>query len=116
MIASHLRYVAGPLDVQWCCYSNGRPAILLTHRGLPACKPSVNLPEAELAIDEIAIKDYAENEGAAATLVHAGIIEPRPLRILHTRHVQFQIYRLTPIAKLALRVAAGGPAIDEELN
>lgn len=70
---------------KWLCkpemakYQGGNPAMRLIGVDLPeydhlVAVASVNLPG--LAIDEIAIKDYSENEGMYKTLLDAGLILP----------------------------------------
>lgn len=67
----------------WICrvrqgqYDNGRVALQLidAEDGSPIAKATVNLPDVPLADDEVAIKDYSENEGMKASLIEAGIIE-----------------------------------------
>ena len=48
-----------------------------------------------LAKDEVAIKDYSENEGVEKTLRHANVIEQKPLRTVKSGFVNVNIYRLT---------------------
>ena len=44
--------------------------------GSPVAVATVNLPELALAADEVAIKDYSENEGILALLIAAGVVSP----------------------------------------
>lgn len=64
--------------LQWARYGNGRVALRLVdaETGEPMAVASVNVPEVALEDDEMALKDYAENEGLFDDLVHAGIVEP----------------------------------------
>ncbi len=86
---------------EWPCiirklhYSNGRVALELIHAvdGDPIARASVNLVEESMAPDEIAIKDYAENEGMLSTLIEAKIIST-PLRFVTNGFVQFPICKL----------------------
>ncbi|MCA9178404.1 MAG: hypothetical protein KDB14_28280 [Planctomycetales bacterium] len=39
-------------------------------------RATVHLPGAELAEDELLVKDYAENEGVLEALIAAGLVEP----------------------------------------
>ena len=48
-----------------------------------------------LAKDEVAIKDYSENEGVEKTLRHANIIGQIPLRTVKSGFVNVNIYKLT---------------------
>lgn len=77
---------------QWKCfielakYSNNRLAIQLVSAeenvedglflGEHITTSTVNLPNVDLAEDEIIIKDYSENEGMAQALQDAGYISP----------------------------------------
>lgn len=57
---------------------NGRLAIELVDQadGEPVAAATVNLPGARLATDEVAIKNYAENEGLLEVLLSAGVVSP----------------------------------------
>jgi len=55
-------------------YSNGRTAIQLINRGAPYAIASVNLPYEDIKDNEIAIKDYSENQGMLLSLQKAGIV------------------------------------------
>jgi len=57
-------------------YCNGRTALGLTEvdTGEPFATATVNLPEINLAQNEIAIKNYSENEGILQVLIDAGVI------------------------------------------
>ena len=67
---------------QWDCflkvgmYGNGRVA--LTLQDVYTCHPvahcTLNLHDDRLAYDEIAIKNYAENEGMLEALISAGVV------------------------------------------
>lgn len=54
-------------------YSNGRLAVSLVdiNEG-PFCHITINIPEAELADDEVIIKNWSENEAIYYTLREAG--------------------------------------------
>lgn len=67
---------------EWDCellfrqYGNDRTALqLFSQTEGPIAVATVNIPEIELASDEVIIKDCAENEGMLATLVAAGVVE-----------------------------------------
>lgn len=64
-------------------YPNSRTAILLVDMsdGSPYCKATVNVPDADLAPDEVFIKDYSENKGVYDALLNAGVISPSIDRI-----------------------------------
>jgi hypothetical protein len=57
-------------------YGNGRTAIQLfiEETGEPMATASVNLPDVELTSDEVAIKNWSENEGILDILVDAGVV------------------------------------------
>jgi hypothetical protein len=79
-------------------YNNGRPAIILedlTDLSTVAVA-SVNIPDELLEEDEIAIKDYSENEGMLECLVNAGVVS-QPTRHCMTDFV------LVPICKLLIK-------------
>ena len=68
----------------WTCnlvrrrYRNGRTALQLVDAedGEPVANATVNLPEVDLAEDEVLVKDCSENEGMLAALTAAGAVEP----------------------------------------
>ena len=55
----------------------GRNYLLLidAETGEEVCRASVNLPDAKLAENQIAIKDWSENVGMLKILVDAGIVK-----------------------------------------
>ncbi|MFL5766079.1 MAG: hypothetical protein ACJ77K_19195 [Bacteroidia bacterium] len=67
---------------QWNCevelgeYPNGRKAIQLFDKktGDYVLVASINIPDEELSVEEIIIKDYSENSGIMAVLINAKII------------------------------------------
>ena len=69
------------MHVQWGRYPNGRVALQLVDEEGPVATATVNVPEAELAADEVCIKDYAENAGVLDLLVLMGVVEPTGRRI-----------------------------------
>jgi len=76
-IPSYLRYApAKSLTLEQHHYSNGRLAIraIDCDTGEPIATLTVNVPEIELAEDEVLIKDYAENEGALESLLQANLV------------------------------------------
>jgi len=79
-------------NVTYAKYGNGRLAIVLvdstTHQTI--AKATLNLPDEELASDEVAIKDYAENETMLEALMDAGIIS-QPIRHAHTGYITVPI-------------------------
>ena len=66
----------------WSCklhrgsYDGGQTALWLTDSFTkePIAKCTVNLPGDNIAPDEVAIKDYSENEGMVDALVAAGVV------------------------------------------
>ena len=69
------------MEIQWGRYPNGRVAIRLFDEEGPYATATVNVTEAELAADEVAVKDYAENDGIMALLQAMGIAEPTGRRV-----------------------------------
>jgi len=74
-----IQFLSEPCTLAFAKYQNGRVGILLYSRvGEPMGKATVNLPGVPMAEDEIAIKNYSENEGMLESLTAAGIVsEPR---------------------------------------
>jgi hypothetical protein len=62
--------------ISFAKYSNDRIAIQLfdVEDGQPIATASVNLPDEPMAADEVAIKDYSENEGMFNVLRQADVI------------------------------------------
>lgn len=83
-------------DAKFARYGNGRVAIKLidvNDESLVAVA-SVNLDDGvEMAADEIAIKDYSENEGMLAAMIAADIVS-EPLRYESTGYVTVPICKL----------------------
>ena len=79
-------------------YENGNLALqgFLTD-GEPWAKYSVNMGT-PLPDDQIAIKDWSENEGVEDVLIYANIIEAEPICLLHNGFIEAPVYRLTPFA------------------
>ena len=69
------------MHVQWGRYPNGRVAIQLMDEEGPVATATVNVPEADLAADEVIVKDYAENAGVLDLLVLMGVATPTGRRI-----------------------------------
>jgi hypothetical protein len=86
---------------QWDCvvafaqYGNKRTAIqlLAADDNTPIAVASVNLPDEPMEADEIAIKDYSENEGMLDCLVKAKIVST-PLRFVESGWVTIPICHL----------------------
>lgn len=81
--------------VEIFAYRNKRKAIQLTVKetGEPMATASVNIPEIEMSEDEVAIKDYAENEGVLMALVAANVISA-PVRFLTNGIVRIPICKI----------------------
>lgn len=65
-------------------YSNGRTALQLTDEtdGESVVMATVNIPEyADMASDEVIIKNYSENEGIKEALELQGVIGPAILEL-----------------------------------
>lgn len=88
------------MQVQWGRYPNGRVALQLVDEEGPVATATVNVPEAELAADEVWINDYAENVGVLHLLVLMGVVEPTGRRI-PTGFVDVPVARL-PAGKRSL--------------
>jgi hypothetical protein len=58
-------------------YDNGRPALVLVDAedGSPIATATVNLPDVPLGRNQVAIKDWSENEGVLDALVAAGVVK-----------------------------------------
>lgn len=58
-------------------YFNRRTAIqlIIADTGEPFCVLSVNIPECELELDEVLIKTWSENEGAARVARNSGLFQ-----------------------------------------
>lgn len=76
--------------------SNGRIAISLVDEETweDVATASVNLADEFIEANEIAIKDYSENDGMYKALVEAKIVEFPPLRYAQTSHVTIPICKL----------------------
>lgn len=95
------RYIPpGPLKL--ARFENGRAALIVGSNYSPPdniARLSVNLPHEELAADELALKDYSENEGTLRALLSIGAVA-EPHRLLQSGHVAFPVCRLLlPVAE-----------------
>lgn len=90
------RFCQGIVRFVPATYENGNKALQLidAETGEPMMRPSINLG-IEVGSTEMAIKDYAENEGAWQALVQVGFIHPAPLRHMNSGHVRIPIACLT---------------------
>lgn len=92
------KYDSSPTDVLLHCgkYANGRLALRLVNlEWEPLLTVTVNLPEVLLQADEVAIKDWSENEGVLDFLLTNRIVQ-RTGRVVPTGFVE------APICKFLL--------------
>lgn len=93
----------GVVDLHIEQYPNKRLAILLTQTNtegeMPFEEPymtcSVNFPEFPLASDEVAIKNWSENEGIELWLIGAGVIMPERSKSIRSGFVNAPVYKFT---------------------
>tara|TARA_R110000751_G_scaffold73213_1_gene148186 strand:- start:794 stop:1090 length:297 start_codon:yes stop_codon:yes gene_type:complete len=86
---------------QWNCslafgeYKNGRTMLFLTEKETleDVLCASVNLPDWGLRPNEIAIKDYSENEGVLDVLIEHKVVS-KPKRYVNLTHVSVPICEL----------------------
>jgi hypothetical protein len=94
----HVKFKDWDCDVIYGQYINERMAIQLFETGSdspsPVARATVNLHNEPMAKDEIAIKDYAENEGMLTALIEAGIVT-KPVRMVASGHVIIPICTYT---------------------
>jgi hypothetical protein len=76
-------------------YSNGRLALefLDTEDGCPIVMATVNLPDAVIAKDEVAIKNYSENDGILQELIEQGVVSA-PIRFEPSGFVDIPICKV----------------------
>jgi hypothetical protein len=74
-------------------YGNGRVALSAYDEEGCIAKLSVNIAYYPLAEDEIAIKDYSENEGVLEDLIEMGVVS-EPLRYVLQGFVHIPICKL----------------------
>jgi len=81
-------------DVQVERYGTSNPAVRLldVEDGMPVAVATLNVDGLEL--DEVAIKNYSENEGVYDALLEAGVIFPKH-REISTGYVTVPVCRLT---------------------
>ncbi|WP_152050931.1 DUF4313 domain-containing protein [Tautonia marina] len=78
-------------------YDNGRPALQLidAEDGSPIAQATVNLPDVALGRNQVAIKDWSENEGMLDALVAAGVVKPTG-ETVRSGYVEVPICELQP--------------------
>jgi hypothetical protein len=76
-------------------YNNKRTAIKLVDAedGSPIAIATVNVPEAPMEHDEVAIKDYSENEGMLDVLMKARVVSA-PIRFVQSGFVNIPVCKL----------------------
>lgn len=81
--------------VKFAQYANGRTAIELrdAHDGSPVAWATVNLPAENMDTNEVAIKDYSENEGMLLWLMEQGIVS-EPKRIAFSGYTAIDVCEL----------------------
>lgn len=92
----HVKYINLDCTVRLMSYGNGRPGLRLFDRkdGFPVATATVNLTEIPLSGDEVALKNYSENEGILEVLVNAGVVE------LTEREIHLPNGTIIPICRL----------------
>ncbi len=90
-----VKFLGWSCDVLKKQYYNGRIALALVDSfdGEPVATATVNMPEIDLAEDEVIIKNYSENEGILEVLTAAGIVQPTG-RIVESGFVTMEICKL----------------------
>ena len=91
-------YNQGKVVAGFAHYPNGNKAIqLYALDHTPVMRLTVN-PGIELKPDEVAIKNYSENEDADSAAINAGLIQPFPRFHIESGMVKIPVYKLTPEA------------------
>ena len=83
------------LSLQFAKYANGQTAIKLWDMsdGFPFATATVCVEDDLLKEDEVAIKDYSENEGLLDALIEAEVVEP-PHAFIQSGFVKIPICKL----------------------
>ncbi len=83
------------LSLQFAKYANGQTAIKLWDLtdGFPFATATVCVEDDLLKEDEVAIKDYSENEGLLDALIEAEVVEP-PHAFIQSGFVKIPICKL----------------------
>jgi hypothetical protein len=96
MIIKHEMYgETYQLSLQFAKYANGQTAIKLWDLtdGFPFATATVCVEDDLLKEDEVAIKDYSENEGLLDALIEAEVVEP-PHAFIQSGFVKIPICKL----------------------
>jgi hypothetical protein len=82
------------LSLSFAKYANGQTAIKLFDMsdGLPFAVATVSVDD-QLLEDEVAIKDYSENEGILDSLIEAGVID-NPHEFIQSGWVKIPVCKL----------------------
>lgn len=100
MITHKSPYGEYQLSASFAKYANGQTAIKLfdVTDGMPFATATVCVEDNLLKADEVAIKDYSENEGILNSLIEADIVD-HPHAFIQTGFVKI------PICKLLIETA-----------
>ncbi len=95
-----------PVFINRGSYKQGRPSLMLldAEDGCPYAHVTVNMPDVNLADDEIIVKDYSENTGMMEFLVENNIATPTGACIA-TGFVRMPIARLHPESEWGIKKA-----------
>jgi len=87
------------LSVSFSKYKNGQNVIQLFDMadGFPYAMASVSLTSVDMDSDEVAIKNYSENEGILESVISAGIIT-NPHSFVPSGHVNIPICKIIKTA------------------
>ena len=90
-----VKFLGQQCNVEFGNYSNGRVAIglVISGTGEPMTVASINLPFVEMASNEVAVKNYSENEGILELLIAANIIST-PVRFTQSGFIQAPICKI----------------------
>ncbi len=113
---THVRFRDWDCIVRKRQYDKGRPSLQLidAEDGSPIATATVNLPDVPLGRNQVAIKDWSENEGMLDALVAAGVVKPTD-QTVRSGFVEVPICELQPpfreptqVDKLAQRSSGKG--------
>ena len=99
MIVKHEMYgETYQLSLQFAKYANGQTAIKLWDMtdGFPFATATIAVDD-QLLEDEVAIKNYSENEGILFSLIEAGVVD-YPHEFIQSGHVN------VPVCKLKIKI------------